>query len=242
MNMYSNRGFIFDTETHKLHGDIIEAGYIGIDVFDDGFLLKLSNYRFNKRYKPSEPIDLSAMAVHLIVDEDLVNAPPFTDFKFADGVNPEYLIGHNIDYDVDAITRAGYDTSHIKRICTLAMSRYLWPQLESHKLSVLALYLSENRSQTAHELRFAHCATQDCDTTFEVLKAICQQRQIKSIEELYKFSELARTPTHIFYGKYKGYAISDLPDQALDDLIEKSDGFLLSSLRTESFRRNELPF
>lgn len=239
--MEMNKALIFDTETHKLHGDIIEAGYIGIEVLHGGYLTKIPGYRLNRRYKPSEPIELSAMAIHLITNEALENAPPFTDFKFQfQDMNPEYLIGHNIDYDIEAIARAGYDTSHLKPICTLAMARYLWPQLESHKLSVLALYVSENRAQTAHELRFAHCVTQDCDFTFEVLKTICLEKQINSIEELYQFSELARTPTHIFRGPYKGTAIEDLHS---DDLIQMArtsdDKYLVNAIENE-LRKREL--
>ena len=59
------------------------------------------------------------MAVHHIVDEDLVKCPPFTKFKMPkdnrDG-DLEYLIGHNIDYDIAAVNRAGTTTTGIKTI------------------------------------------------------------------------------------------------------------------------------
>ena len=229
---------IFDTETHKLHGDIIEAAYVGIEILEGGYVIRHQDCRSNDLYKPSEPIDLLTMAIHLIVDEDLENSPSFKEFKFPDNLNPEYLIGHNIDYDIEAITRAGYNTKHIKRICTLAMARYLWPQLESHKLPVVALYVSKNRSITAHELRFAHCAVTDCDITFQVLKAICEQKQISSMEELYQFSEMARTPTHLFWGKWKGVAIDDLETSQLKSLRDReTDQYLLAALNNELAKR-----
>ena len=56
---------IFDTETHKLHGDIIEAAAVGVSFH--GQILLPTCYEFKKRYKPSEPIGLGAMAVHHIV-------------------------------------------------------------------------------------------------------------------------------------------------------------------------------
>lgn len=242
MIMNSTQGLIFDTETHKLHGDIIEAAAmeVGFTPYSD-FPIAPKMFEFSKRYKPSEPISISAMAVHHIVDEDLIKCPSFTKFRLPKA-DIEYLIGHNIDYDIDAVNRAGCDTTNIKRICTLAIARYLWPHFESHSLTALSYQLSSDRKATRRGLRGAHSAMNDCKTTYSLLLHIVRQKQIKSMEELYQFSEIARTPTHIFYGKYKGYAISDLPDQALDDLIETSDGFLLSSLRTESFRRSELPF
>ena len=243
--MYPNQGLIFDTETHKLHGDIIEAGALDF-TFENGEL-KIGYEHDLGRFKPSEPISLGAMAVHHILDEDLKDCKPFTDFKIPVRLNTRYLIGHNIDYDVQAMNRTGFDFNAqliqpFEAICTLAMARRLWPQLESHSLTALAYHVSENKRQTRICLKEAHSAINDCYTTFEILKAIVITAGLNDMEDLAAFSYHSRTPTHIFYGEYKGYAISDLPDQALDDLKENSEGFLLSSLRTESFRRSELPF
>lgn len=243
--MYPNQGLIFDTETHKLHGDIIEAGALDF-TFENGEL-KIGYEHDLGRFKPSEPISLGAMAVHHILDEDLKDCKPFTDFKIPVRLNTRYLIGHNIDYDVQAMNRTGFDFNAqliqpFEAICTLAMARRLWPQLESHSLTALAYHVSENKRQTRICLKEAHSAINDCYTTFEILKAIVITAGLNDMEDLAAFSYNSRTPTHIFYGEYKGYAISDLPDQALDDLKENSEGFLLSSLRAESFRRSELPF
>ncbi len=242
MIMNTNQGLIFDTETHKLHGDIIEAAAmeVGFTQYSD-YPIVPKTFEFSKRYKPSEPISIAAMAIHHIVDEDLVKCPPFTKFRMPKD-DIEYLIGHNIDYDIDAVNRAGCDTTKIKRICTLAMARYLWPHFESHSLTALSYQLSRDRKAARRSLKGAHSALNDCKTTYSLLLHIVRQKQIKSMEELYQFSEMTRMPTHIFNGAYKGYAISDLPDQALDELIKKSDGFLLSSLQKESFERSELPF
>lgn len=75
--------FIFDTETHKLHGDIIEVAAMEACFWElsgrKEFLPTMFEYQ--KRFKPSEPIGLGAMAVHHIVDEDLVKCPSFTKFQ-----------------------------------------------------------------------------------------------------------------------------------------------------------------
>ncbi|EOR05002.1 3'-5' exonuclease [Acinetobacter tandoii] len=252
---------IFDTETHKLHGDIIEAAGIAIDFsimenakLSDDYrispeLLLHKSVTFSERYKPSEPISLGAMAVHHIVDEDLENCPSFNEFKFPVQINTEYLIGHNIDYDIAAVNRAGTVTKGIKTICTLAMSRYLWPTLDAHNLSAMALHISPNRGMTAHELRFAHSALSDCKTTFSVLTAIVEETGISSFEELYEFSEQSRYPTHIFYGKYRGWAIKDMEDKELHEVLNKTDDqYLRISLENELLARsnldeqNQLPF
>lgn len=246
---------IFDTETHKLHGEIIEAAWMDINfVPGDGNKANLiSNYDYlgMHRYKPSEPIDLAAMAVHNIIDEDLENCPPSTEFKFPTGAEVEYLVGHNIDYDIQAVNRARVNTSSIKPICTLAIARYIWPKLESHKLSVLAYYIHDRKehSKARKLIKYAHGAAMDVEMTFLLLKVICQQRNIQSLEELYELSEVARYPTHIFYGKYKGWAIKDMDDRDIHWLMGKTDDeYLRISLENELLERcninenEELPF
>ena len=184
------------------------------------------------------------MAIHHIVDEDLVKCPSYTKFKLPKD-NIDYLIGHNIDYDIDAIERAGTDASGIKRICTLAMARYLWPHFESHKLTALAYQLSCDRKATRRGVRGAHSALNDCKTTHSLLLNIVRVRQIKSMEELYQFSQIARIPTHIFYGPHRGKAIADLSSYDLEYIARKSDDqYLLTAIQTELLSREEeeLPF
>lgn len=225
---------IFDTETHKLHGDIIEAAGISIEpniFIKANISAELCLYpeliignseKFNNRYKPSEQISFGAMAVHLIADEDLGGCPIFTEFNFPID-DLQYLIGHNIDYDIAAVNRSGTSTDGIKAICTLAMSRYIWPELDAHNLSAMALYVSTNRSMTAHMLRFAHSALTDCMTTLSVLCAIIHKTGVSSFEELYQFSEQTRIPTHIFRGKYKGRLIASLDEWDIKWLLKRTD-------------------
>ena len=242
---------IFDTETHKLHGDIIEAAGMGVVFHEIGGNIPLipTQFDFTKRFKPSEPINIGAMAVHHIVDEDLVKCPSFTKFKFPKDIGVEYLIGHNIDYDIAAVNRAGTSTNGIKAICTLAMARYLWPKLESHNLTALAYQVSSDRKATRRGLKNAHSALNDCKTTYSLLVAIVRETKISSFEELFDFSESARYPTHIFFFLYKSTSIKDLEDKNIHWLLGKTDDpYLKISLENELLARssideqNELPF
>ena len=241
---------IFDTETHKLHGDIIEAAAIEIEFtpFCNAMPIMPTQFDYSKRFKPSEPISLGAMAVHHIIDEDLNKCPSFTTFKMPIA-DVQYLIGHNIDYDIAAVNRAGVATEGIKKICTLAMARYLWPTLEAHNLTALAYHISTDRKTTRRGLKNAHTALNDCKTTLALLLAIVKYKDIKTFEDLYQFSEQARTPIHIFYGKYKGWAINNMDDQDIHWLFNKTeDQYIRDALENEILNRNnideneELPF
>lgn len=238
---------IFDTETHNLHGEIIEAAWMDVNFVQgaQNRVYFFSNYDHygSQRYKPSEPINLVAMAVHNIIDEDLENCPLSSEFKFPEGAQVEYLIGHNINYDIEAVNRAGIVTSEIKGICTLAMARHLWPKLESYKLSVLAYYIHpRNEHKKARQLiKDAHGAFTDVQMTYLLLEEICQQKGIQTLEELYEFSEMARYPTHIFYGKYKGWAIKDMDDTDIQWLMSKTeDEYLRISLENELLERSNI--
>lgn len=148
---------IFDTETHKLHGDLIEAAFIGIDILPTSGLIRTQT-EYSQRFKPSEPIHIGAMAVHHIIDEDLERCPDYTTFRFPENIDVQYLIGHNIDYDMDVLDRAGVPTQNIKRICTLAMARYIWPSLKTHTLNALAYYVvaTANKPSTTSAMRTMH--------------------------------------------------------------------------------------
>src|SRR5690625_216206 len=118
---------LFDTETTGAdHPEIIEAAWIRLDDPENLTILE----RFEQRYRPTERIRLGALATHHSYDAELADCPPSADFSL-----PEiaaYLIGHNIVYDWQA---AGCPP--VRRICTLALARRIYPELDSHNQSAL---------------------------------------------------------------------------------------------------------
>lgn len=220
---------IFDTETARLNGDIIQAAYINIQI-DDGEIHNDGSYSL-KSYHPTEAIDFDAMAVHNIIPDDLRGCYPSTECRIPKGIN--YIIGHAIDYDMDALFRAGQSTC-ANRICTLAIMRYLYPNLSSHKLGVLCYRFSENLSETRDILKNAHNALADCYATQLLVEHIVKQQEIKTFEELYQLSETARIPTHFYWGKFKGHKISSLDtDDLLWILTKERDYYVRTAVEIE---------
>ncbi|MGP5174365.1 3'-5' exonuclease [Psychrobacter immobilis] len=163
-----------------------------------------------KRFNPLKEISLGSMAISHICDEDVVDEPPHTDFRLPNSV--EYLIGHNIDFDMAVLKNAGV-THEPQLICTNAMANFLFPTLESHKL-VLLLY-SFHRDVTRDQARHAHAAIADIYFTQLVLDSLIdlansQGHEISNVESLYEFSQMSHIPTHLSFGKHKGEAIVDL--------------------------------
>lgn len=190
---------IFDTEaTDKNNPVIIEAAWLelaSLEPFE-------TSHSWVQRYNPGKPISLGALATHHILDEELINCPPSTSFALP--ADTEYMIGHNVDFDWQAI-----GNPDIKRICTLALARSTWPNLDSHNQSALLYFL--DRSHAKEMLKNAHSALADVEICAVILKHICQIRSITTIEELWLASEKARAPSLMPFGKHKGVPMTEVP-------------------------------
>ena len=118
--------YILDTETTGLiQPHMTEAAYSIIDI-SNGKMTVLQEPRA-KRFNPLKEISLGSMAISHICDEDVADEPPHTDFMLPNSV--EYLIGHNIDFDMAVLKNAGV-THTPNLICTNAMANCLLPTLE----------------------------------------------------------------------------------------------------------------
>jgi exodeoxyribonuclease X len=182
----------------------IEVAYLKFDTPKD--VLKFST-EFYSRFKPSKRIELGALATHHILDEDLADCPPSSNFALPD--DAAYLIGHNIDYDWRAI-----GSPDIKRICTLALSKHFWPNIDSHKQIALIYFL--RRKQAKELVREAHNALADvglCEIILSELIELIQPQYDHEItwEDIWQVSEEARIVKVISFGKHAGTKINDLP-------------------------------
>lgn len=226
------QAIILDTETHTLNGLPIEIAYAPIQI-EQAKLSLDRNQIFDQFYSiGDEKISWASMAVHHILESDLQDQPHFSSFKLPSST--QYIIGHNIDYDIHAIQRCGIDTSNIKAICTLALARLVWPDAEAHNISALIYLISNGSSKAREMLKGAHRADADIILTANILMHIIHRLNIQSIEELYKASEDARIPRSITFGKHKGTAIADLPKDYVQWLLrqEDLDSYLRKALET----------
>ena len=190
---------ILDTETTGIdEPQPVEIAWLRVEGPSE---LKIEQM-FCSRYKPSKPISLGAMATHHIMDEDLVHCAPPDTFRLPDGI--EYLIGHNVDFDWQAIGKP-----EVKRIDTLAFSRKLWPTADSHSQGAM-LYLLERKTARSY-LRGSHSAQVDAYNCFRLLRRILDKLRPMTWEALWLLSEDARVPDVMPFGKHKGTLIADVP-------------------------------
>jgi exodeoxyribonuclease X len=97
----------------------------------------------------------------------------------------------------------------VKRICTLALARSLWPTLDSHTQSALLYYFE--RDTARDQLRNAHSALADVWICSKIVGQIIDKLHPASLDALWEMSEKARIPTIMPFGKHKGEPISQVP-------------------------------
>lgn len=220
---------ILDTETTGLKEPVpVEVAYIDVSkLFEVPYIHRNPYSPFDKVFEyrqlfdPQKPIEFGAMATHHITNEDVAGRDPYTAFELP---NVEYLIGHNIDFDWSVIQTCAETELNVvkgdvkeiriihnepKRICTLAIARYLYPEIDSHKLTAM-LYALDLPYAIDHA-QHAHSALDDVWMTYHLLKIMLPKTKSTNFEELYQFSEMARTPKIITFGEYDGSEIKDLP-------------------------------
>ena len=209
---------ILDTETHDLNGYPIEIAYAPCS-FEQGVLVINQGEVFDEYFSCPEPIALGALATHHILEADIAEKPSFDTFKMPQDV--QYLIGHNIDYDITAIQKCQPDFT-VKGICTLALCRMVWPELP-HTLSAMYYHVMDDLELARKHLRHAHNAKADIYFTGVILQTLVEQLGIKDMNSLFIMSETARIPKYITFGKHKGTAIKDLDSGYVSWLLKQPD-------------------
>lgn len=216
------KALIIDTETTNAdeNAEVIEAAWI--DCYDDG---RPGGYSYCERFKPEGVIAFGAMATHHIIPDDLISCRPSSEFQLPDA---DFVIGHNVDFDCRVMEKADINiiSRHLKRICTLALSRYLWPELDSHKQGAVMYFLFGADAQEM--VKGAHNALEDvrmCQMIFKSCVCELAQRGIAcdTFEEIWQASETARIPTIMTFGKHKGMAIKDVPYDYVLWLLKQPD-------------------
>jgi exodeoxyribonuclease X len=207
-----------DTETtgtdHE-KDEIIEAAWLHLPATIEEFCAVKNPEQFefyHERFKPSIQISLGAMSVHNIIDEDLADCADSSAFGFP--VEAEYLIGHNIDFDWKMMGEPD-----VRRICTLALSRHLFPELDSHKQAAMIYHIGTiySRRPWARDLvKGAHAALDDvrmCAALLRFLVLFLRHKNVRleTWEDLALISDDARIPTVMSFGKHKGLRIEDVP-------------------------------
>lgn len=224
--------YIIDTETlDKNDPEVIELAKLEVHIAKNA--VAFDRCPEVSLYKPNSRIKFGAMATHHILPSDLDGLSPYP--GWGDAEPDLYLIGHNVDFDWRAVGEP-----ECKRICTLALARYLWPEFDSHTLSALMYALSSNLEATRDALRYAHSAGADVGFTAQLLSHILKALpDVHSVEDLHFASENARIPRVMPFGKFAGKPISAVDNgyRSWYQRQEDQDPYLLAAFRAFPYER-----
>jgi len=207
---------IIDTEVWSLKTkEVIQMAWLGVPS-KNGRIVQME-------FRPQGEPEMGAIATHMISLEE-IEEKAVDDSSNAIRYLPktDYVIGHNVDFDADVLG----GLPGVKRICTLAMARYFYPNLDSHRLTALYLACFGVNSITLGVIKNAHRAGDDVWICKEILSNVCGIGVGETedwAERMWQFSEKARIPTTMPYGKHKGELIADVPRDYKQWLLAKDD-------------------
>ncbi len=204
---------LFDTETTGNQDDdkIIQFGAMIVDQ-------KGKVEAFDELCSTDVTIKLEAMEVHNITPELLVGKPKAVETDFYKKLeelnsNENYLIAHNISFDMGMIKKEGF-VNQYQIIDTLRCAKHLFPELPYHRLQyiryALEHYKVEELEASRHNITIkAHDAIGDV-----LVMKLFLSKLVGKCREIYpdynpieKLADLTKTPVFIKtfkFGKYKG--------------------------------------
>jgi exodeoxyribonuclease X len=202
---------ILDTETADFKGPLIELAWLNIQTGET----------FQQRYNPARKIHPRATDVHHIRDEDVADQPHHLTVSIPRDV--EYIIGHNISFDMRMLACSGVDVSRFKTVCTLELARKAFPEFASYKLGALIdeLFDPDFARQVSKN---AHSALADVRMTELLLDKIIERMSwTKDIAQIHAMTASVGIPMRISFGKHKGMLLSDLPLDYVAWLLKQSN-------------------
>lgn len=173
-------------------------------------------------FNSGRPISPVTTQIHGITDDDVAGLDAFDLSNFN---VPEYLIGHNVNFDWRVIGRP-----EVKLICTVRLARLAFPEWSSYKQSrcIEQLFNLQNRGgDITHFTQQAHDALGDVKMCYEIYKACCEKLGINyhNYAAAHLLCQKARAtrgksstgntsdqPMSVMpFGKYRGQPVAQLP-------------------------------
>jgi DNA polymerase III alpha subunit (gram-positive type) len=210
---------LFDTETtgNQEEDKVIQFGAMIVDQ-------KGKVEAFDELCSTNVDIKLEAMEVHNITPDLLINKPKAIETSFYKrleelNTNENYLIAHNISFDMGMIKKEGF-VNQYQLIDTLRCAKHLYPDLPYHRLQYIRYALELYKTETAEAAKNnitikAHDAIGDV-----LVMKLFLTKLVGKCREMYpdynpieKLVDLTKTPVFMKtfkFGKHKGKDIESV--------------------------------
>lgn len=159
---------VLDTETTGFcKPQVIELAYQALD----GNFIESDQGFYCQRFKPSKQIEAGAFKTHGISEKHLTDMPPSQQIltHAPTILSAKYIIGHHIDYDINAINETTGEQRTFKTICTKRLAFEVFKNLPSYSL----VNLCDGMGVVDHRIiDNAHSADADVHMTVKLLQRI----------------------------------------------------------------------
>lgn len=185
---------ILDTETTGFEKPVLPVQLCLIELKGDDPREFVLGDSWFKHFNPGKNIEYGAMSTHFVTNEQAKSHPAWDPALLP---QVDIIIGHSIDYDWEAVG----SPPDMRRICTFAMGKRAWPELDSHKQGAVLIHLL-GENEAIPLLNRAHQADCDALNNVHLVRALAREWDIATWDEFWELSETCRIPTHMPFGKY----------------------------------------
>lgn len=211
--------------------DIIEVGWC--DVMPDGTVC----HAWNMLVQPSRPIEVEAMAVHHLTDDDVANGHSTEEWHAAlleDG--PVAFVAHRSSFEASF-----WPDCPLPWICTYKAALRIWPDAPRHSNQVLRYWLGLDLD--SHLAMPPHRAGPDAYVTAHIFSRMLGQEGVNRLRRLLAWTREPGLLPRCNFGTHRGAAWPDVPAGYLEWMLKQSDmnEDALYSARTELLRRRGAP-
>ena len=210
---------LFDTETTG-NQEVDRIIQVGAMIFYGKDKIEV----FDELCSSPQEMSIEAMEVHNITPDIIADKPSYNETDFSKKLvelNKEenYLIAHNINFDLGMVKKEGFVNSYTL-IDTVRCAKHLYPEMPYHRLQYLryALELYKDEKSEAEKIGItlkAHDAIGDVLMLKLLLSRLTQRckEQFPDKNVMDKLSELTDTPVLMKtfkFGKHKGRVIEEI--------------------------------
>ncbi|MDQ2179068.1 3'-5' exonuclease [Marinifilum sp. D714] len=169
---------------------------LGLVKVENGVIIDSREWLISPPEMYFHPINVS---IHGITEDDVANQPSFNYIwdEMEDYLQDSMVIAHNASFDV-SVLRACLETYGIPNpnfdyMCTVQISKYLWPSMPNHKLNTLAHLFDIPLKH--------HDALEDTLACAKIAIKACKSISAKNMNDLAK--EIKIKPGKVFNGGYQ---------------------------------------
>jgi len=198
---------------------------IGMTWFDDIRILKTAHRLICPKELDFDGINISIHGIH---PEDVEDEPEFPEIwqELMPHMTGRVILAHNAAFDMSVLRATlelyGLPWPEISYLCTVKISRQIWPELLNHKLPTVSKHIGFSLEH--------HSASSDAEGCASIAIAAARSRGVPRIQELPDCCEIT-------FGKITsdGYTPCSSPNRKIeknsDGPIQKPGGLVLKGLK-----------